>query len=117
MTTPRVFVANDPGDMDLSKAEKFGTVIRCTTGRLNIYRPQEVCKAVVKVLDDHEFDPTTDYVLLAGGTLAVFFVGVWAFGDLEEVQLLMYDAKEKNYFPRTVRFLEEIENMPEEAAQ
>ncbi len=109
---PRVFVTNDPGNLDLEKASRFGTIVRVTVGKVNIYRPTETSDAICEGIPS-DFNPDEDLVLLAGSTLAVFFVGYWL-GDspFTKLQLLLWDARERDYFVRTVDTSDEPELGP-----
>lgn len=95
----KVYVTNGVEGMDFSKAEKFGQVVFITTGKQNIFRPNEIQHAMHVGLQGFEED---DYLILAGNSLTMFFAGLYVPDDVQRLQLLVWDQKEKDYIVRTI---------------
>lgn len=95
---PRVFVTNDPGSIDLTKAEKFGTIVRVTTGRLNVYKPENVLATVDACLQSFDAE---DFLLMAGGALSILAAGL-SLPELPSLKLLVYDVQTQDYFVRSI---------------
>lgn len=95
---PRVFVTNDPGDLDLTKAAQYGTLVVMTRGKLNVYHPGEVITQVDGHLQGFTDD---DFLLMCGGALSILSAGLML-PDLPRVKLLLYDSREREYFIRSI---------------
>lgn len=110
---PRVFITNDPGSLDFSKAEVFGELWRLSTGTVDPFRPHIVQAQVVAMLGA-EFDADLDYILPSGAVLAVAFTFAWLgiYADNgpslkkedspARVKLLLFDSKKREYIARVV---------------
>lgn len=112
---PKVFICNDTG-LDFTAAARFGELVRVTRGPLNMFRPHLIQREVEEVLNS--FDFANDYLLPAGGALAVGFAMAWCalHGEAPErgvidqllgdgavtVKLLLYDSKTREYVARSV---------------
>lgn len=107
---PRVFITNDAG-LDFTKAATFGELVVLAEGKVDPFRPHVVQKSIEDKLDDMQFNANEDFILPAGSVLSVAFA--FAFlalhadnGQFEEgrvnVRLLLFDAKTRDYFQRTV---------------
>lgn len=102
---PKVYICNDTG-LDFTKAQNFGELVRVTNGPLNMFRPGIIKAEVQHAMQD--FNLKEDYLLPAGGALAVGFAFHWLalYGatDDEEatVKLLLFDSKTREYVARSV---------------
>lgn len=110
---PRVFVTNDPGSLDFSKAEVFGEVYKLSQGTVDPFRPH-IVQAQVTAMLGAEYDADLDYVLPSGAVLAVAFTFAWLgiYADNgpslrketspARVKLLLFDSKKREYIARVV---------------
>lgn len=96
----RVFVTNDPGDVDFSKAAQHGELVVMTRGKLNVYHPAEVLSKIAEHLATFEEE---DYLLMCGGALSILSAGL-LLPDLSRLKLLLYDSREKEYFVRSINY-------------
>lgn len=94
----KVFITNDAG-LDFRAAEQFGQLVRCTTGKLNVYSPDRVAAEMQRALSVFR---EGDYLLPVGGALSMIFAGMYLPDHLKRVQLLVYDAKLAVYIVRTI---------------
>lgn len=100
----RVFITNDAGQ-DFTKAEAFGMLAPITNGSVDVFNPDALYGRIEQILSD--FNPEDDHILLAGNALA----GALAFLALNNVlkedepvpvRLLLFDARKRDYFVRTI---------------
>lgn len=96
---PRVFITND-GGLDFSGAERFGALVKCTTGKINVFSPDKLADEMMLAL---AVFTEQDFLLLVGGAMSMFFAGVCLPDNIQRLQLLVYDAKGQDYFVRTIR--------------
>lgn len=101
---PRVFVVHINGQ-DFSKAEAFGVLVPLLEGPVSPFMPERIRVAVEEKLNS--FTPD-DYLLLSGNALGCAFAWEAAVEALlvdrshATVRLLIFDAKKREYFVRTL---------------
>lgn len=94
----RVFITNDAG-LNFAPAERYGELVRCITGKLNVYNPDRVAEDMATALATFT---EKDFLLLAGGSMSMLFAGMFLPDNIQRLQLLVYDAKTQDYFVRTI---------------
>ena len=96
----RVFITNDTG-LDFTKAERYGELVRLTSGSVDRFHPDRVEEDIRAALTAFGRD---DFLLLTGDTLVNFLVALVlcdvTLGDT--VRLLLYDPRKRDYFVRTI---------------
>ena len=97
MTTPnrpRVYIVNVSRDFDFSKAERFGELVVCTRGTININNLQQPIDNLTEALRD--FGPQ-DYLLLAGNAISNALALMVTSKNTPTINLVIYNAGENNY--------------------
>lgn len=100
----RVFVLEPCGRYDLTAAKEYGYLVYLfpIDGTRAGMRDARFIDNVRDALEGHRFDAAKDFVVVAGTVaLAAAFVATVA-ADYGRVNLLLFDAQERRYFPRTV---------------
>lgn len=95
---PRVFITNDAG-LNFTAAERYGELVRCSSGKLNVFNPERVASEVATALSSFT---DQDYLLLAGGSMSMLFAGMYLPDNIQRLRLLVWDAKGQDYFVRTI---------------
>lgn len=86
---------------DLSKAERFGSLVYLTDGRVDPFKLNELyTQCVMRMLDSH----SEDYILMCGHTV-LNVVATLAFSHRHSrVQVLMWSAQRQDYEVRRLKF-------------
>ena len=112
-TGRKVFITN-MGYHDFSKAKRFGDIVPCTKGDVDLLHTDRIEARIQTVLDDSE---DTDYLLISGHQLLVALcIGYW-FRLHRTVNILYWDALVGDYLVRPADFspkLAQIEMLLEE---
>jgi len=93
-----VFITNDAGQ-NFDMAAKFGTLVRCSSGKLNVFNPDKVAEQMLNALSTFTEE---DFLLLSGGAMSMLFAGMYIPDHVKRLRLLVYDAKVQEYFVRTI---------------
>ena len=98
----QVYIVQDDGNRDFSKAETFGTLIPMIERDIfpdDVEERTEAVRGIIRAkLKD--FRPLYDYVLLTGDPVALVITGIELqamFGD-EMIRLLKYDRENSAYY-------------------
>lgn len=104
--TPRVFMVEEY-KVDARNAERFGTLVYIF--QPNEYRPsiwdEAFRDAAIARLDKMDYDPTVDYIIVAGAIVPLTLVLTELVATFGEIQVLFYSASEREYTAKTVGFL------------
>ena len=96
---PRVFVVQPQAKYNITRAEKFGEI----TYVCHSIQPLNVTDSIARItkqLNQHGFNPHSDYILMTGQLLAVSYLLAVAAKISQAVRILIYDAKSENYIPQ-----------------
>ena len=103
---PQVFIIQDNGTRDFSKAREFGELIPMINR--DVF-PDDVKERVSKIGSIIQaklkyFNPNTDYILLTGDPVAIILTGMCLMlnHSIEDVNLLKYDRENDAYYEVTV---------------
>jgi hypothetical protein len=97
----KVFITNKKSQ-DFSKAVRYGDLIPVTAGTINIFNVDSLQRLIHESLAD--FNPATDYILVAGNSIVVTFVMIEiirSFPD-SKLKILIYDGVNNDYVVREV---------------
>lgn len=92
----KVYVVNNMTH-DYTKAEKFGTLVNVTEGKMPIFKTDTMLAILKERLADFTSD---DYLLISGPALMCIMVATIAFSKVNTVKVLVFDAKEQGYIVR-----------------
>jgi len=96
---PRIWVINYRGQ-DLNGVEKFGDVKILSVGILDIFHPQATFWVLRKTLDAEA--QRGDYLLPLGPHIITTLCGAYFLERFGECHFLLWNAKTREYFPRTI---------------
>lgn len=97
----KVFITNKKSQ-DFSKAVRYGDLIPVTAGTINIFNADSLQRLIRESLAD--FNPATDYILVAGNSIVVTFVMIEIIRRFPDAKLkiLIYDGVNNDYVVREV---------------
>jgi len=102
IVAPRVFVLNVAGH-DVSDAERFGTVVPLTEGRVNIFHVDRLVDDLRRKLEAARFDPRRDLFVISGSPVLGMALGLLLRDYAPRpINLLIWDTKAALYIKRTV---------------
>jgi len=107
---PKVFTPNYAGQ-PLHNAADFGTVVPITEGNINLFDINRLEYIFETFLEDHGFDPKTDYIILAGHVILSFVLSKVITEKYSEqydyINLLLFQSAKKEYMLRELYFRKE----------
>lgn len=95
LSKSRVFVINYIGK-DMSDAKQYGTMVPITEGNVDVFNTDRLLYTMKSTMDNHAYDPKTDFILLSGGLPLNFCMGA-IIAKYKKVNLLLWDAKNRKY--------------------
>lgn len=97
----RVFVLNKSAH-DFSSAESFGELIFVTDGHYNIFNTGQLIQFLANFFSD--FDSQEDFLVMSGSPFVASLAFTYLINNVNSVKLLLFDAKQRIYIPRTLTF-------------
>jgi hypothetical protein len=100
---PRVFFPEPVMQFDLTAARERGEIVNLAQ-RANPLSTEETVRMFCDALEEHKFDPDTDWICLSGkaATLCLLCAAVSALYD--KLPLLIFDARNSTYAERTINW-------------
>lgn len=92
-------------DLDISSSKQFGRLIPVFTSqarRSSIFKPNSFGAEFVQRLEHIGFEPTKDFILMAGSTVAITFAVAAAVHSFGEITVLAFDRVKAAYRPLVV---------------
>lgn len=102
-TTSRVFVL-EPCSLDISRAARFGEIVyifRKGMRRRSIW-DDEFKQEVMGALDENEYDPKKDYLLVAGHMVPLVLFISAALRHYTGINVLFYCSTDRDYVSRSL---------------
>ena len=96
----KVYVLGDDGH-DLSNAKEFGDILFVKEeGKYKVFSPSEV---IVELKEQLRWFTGEDYLLISGSPFVMGLAMSMLFlSTMDKVNVLLFDAKKRQYFPRTI---------------
>jgi hypothetical protein len=102
---PRVVMVAPHKKYNVTEAKVFGELTYLLPERrVSVFQPEELIETLLKRLEEIEFDPTNDYIILTGGQYLVIALCSIAAHNFKRYQALMFDAGNSRYVSRTFNF-------------
>lgn len=93
---PNVWIVNYRNHTTYDKAIPFGTLKSVTTGKINIYKPDNLASDICTLLNEEASED--DYVLICGYAFVNALVIHYFFKRFGKSKLLIWNPQEENYF-------------------
>jgi len=96
--TAKVFVINSTTH-DYSTAEKYGSVVNVTEGKVPIFKSDAIIGMLKQKLSDFSKD---DYLLVSGPALVIIYAVSIVSNKFDEFKIIVFDAKQQCYVVRHI---------------
>lgn len=99
---PKVFITQDNGKLDFTKAKRFGDLKPVAAGDVFPDNAEERSAEVLRIVEAlfQDFDPDQDYVLLTGDPIIMAITCLYIGSQFpQEVNFLKWDRENKEYYP------------------
>lgn len=93
-----VYITHDSG-LDYGKASRFGELHVVCGNPINVFNTDALWDAVTKGLEGFR---NGDHLLVSGSALVALFALQSLPDDVANVKLLLWDAKQRDYYVRTI---------------
>ena len=101
--TARVFQVRESNRFDVTPAEEYGELsVLLKSSDCSPFNPDRFGRGLRDRLDQVEYDPNRDYIILSGDMLDLIFTIGFLKSEYEHVKVLIFNARDNAYFPRVL---------------
>lgn len=101
---PRCFLI-EPVKLDIRDARTYGEIVLLfneNDRRPSIFSTESFLKAVQRRLEEENYDPLIDYILIAGPMVTVVVTAAEMAAAYGRIKVLMFNSNENQYIERSI---------------